>query len=236
MRRKPRASQTLHELLPLRPRRAATPARKPAAPSRRTQVARSNAARERLLNATLHVLIDRGFNGLTTKEVAVRAGFSSGALVHHYGTKAELVLAATAFVYDRCIESGKKIAASPKALTHPLRAFVDDCFDVYLGWPFIVATEVMLPGRTDQTLRVKLDAIMHHYRETMNAVWIAAFERAGVSKGEASFQIMTTLNMIRGMGINSMWQRNVPYYKKLLREWVATVESGGLKGHKGKLR
>src|SRR5262249_26241777 len=70
-------------------------------PQRRTQESRSRAARERLLAATIEVLIDRGYNGLTTKEVASRAGFSNGALVHHYRTKADLVIAATAHVYDR---------------------------------------------------------------------------------------------------------------------------------------
>src|SRR5687767_6679894 len=75
-------------------------------PARLTQESRSRAARERLLVATIEVLIDRGYNGLTTKEVAARAGFSSGALVHHYRTKAELVIAATAHIYDRCIENG----------------------------------------------------------------------------------------------------------------------------------
>ena len=57
---------------------------RPACAARRTQESRSQAARERLLAATIEVLIDRGYNGLTTKEVAARAGFSNGALVHHY--------------------------------------------------------------------------------------------------------------------------------------------------------
>jgi AcrR family transcriptional regulator len=214
-------------------------ARRPAAGRkrpRRTQEARSSAARERLLNATIEVLIDRGYNGLTTKEVAARAGFSNGALVHHYGTKAELVIAATARVYDRCIESGKKIAGSDKARRYPLRAYIDDCLAVYLGWPFLAAVEVLVPARTDQTLMVQLDEFMQHYRRTMNSVWLAAFQRAGIGMDDASFILMTTLNMIRGMGINSMWQRNVPHYKKLLREWVAVVESGALDGRRCELR
>src|SRR6266852_2132036 len=106
----------------LRSRRATLPMRRPDVPvpraamstrpprrtqERRTQESRSRAARERLLAATIEVLIDRGYNGLTTKEVATRAGFSSGALVHHFRTKADLVVAATAHVYDRCVINGK---------------------------------------------------------------------------------------------------------------------------------
>jgi AcrR family transcriptional regulator len=210
------------------------PLRRPA--PRRTQESRRRAARERLLNAAIEVLIDRGYNGLTTKEVAARAGLSNGALVHHYGTKSELVIAATAQVYDRCIEHGKKIAASEKAKKHPLRAYIDDCLAVYLGWPFLAAVEVLVPARTDQTLMVQVDKFMQHYRRTMNAVWLAAFEHAGISPEDAPFLLMTTLNMVRGMGINSMWQRNIPYYRKLLRQWADLAESGALNGRRCELR
>ena len=205
-------------------------------PARRTQESRSRAARERLLAATIEVLIDRGYNGLTTKEVAARAGFSSGALVHHYRTKAELVIAATAHVYDRCIEQGRKIAASKKALRHPVRAYIDDCLHVYLGWPFVAAVEVLIPARTDQTLMVQVNEFMRHYRQTMNEVWLEAFVRAGVSRDEGAFLMMTTLNMVRGMGINSMWQRNMPHYKDVLRQWADVIEAGALKGRHCELR
>jgi AcrR family transcriptional regulator len=197
---------------------------------RRTQESRSRAARERLLNATIDVLIDRGYNGLTTKEVSVRAGFSNGALVHHYRTKAELVIAATEQVYDRCIENGKKIASSEKAKKHPLQAYIDDCLHVYLGWPFLAAVEVLVPARTDQTLMVQVNKFMQHYRRTMNGTWLAAFARAGISRGDASFLMMATLNIIRGMGINSLWQKDLPHYKKLLREWATVAEAGAFDG------
>ncbi len=91
---------------PLQSRSAnAAPKRRP--PVRRTQESRSKAAREKLLNATLEVLRERGYNGLTTKEVAARAGFSNGALMHHYSTKADLVIAAGAHIYDQHIANGR---------------------------------------------------------------------------------------------------------------------------------
>jgi AcrR family transcriptional regulator len=230
----------------LRSRRAATPIRRHDIPvpqrlpaggrHRRTQQSRSHAARERLLAATIEVLIDRGYNGLTTKEVAARAGFSNGALVHHYRTKADMVIAATARVYDRCIKNGRKIAGSEKAKRSPLRAYIDDCLDVYLGWPFLAAVEVLVPARTDPMLMVEVDKFMVHYRRTMNDIWRDAFARAGIGAKEAAFLMMTTLNMVRGMGINSLWQRNVPYYKKMLLQWAEVAESGALKGQQAELR
>ena len=100
-----------------------------------------------LLNATIEVIVDRGYNGLTTKEVAARAGLSNGALVHHYGTKADLIMAATSFIYDRAIEKGRAIARSDRARKDPLDAFIVDCMNVYFEWTFIAASEVLMVAR-----------------------------------------------------------------------------------------
>jgi hypothetical protein len=32
------------------------------------------------------------------------------------------------------------------------------------------------------------------------------------------------------MGINSVWQKNLPYYKRVLREWVRLAHKGAFKG------
>lgn len=213
---------------PLQSRSTTTvPKRRPTA--RRTQESRSKAAREKLLNATLELLRERGYNGLTTKEVAARAGFSNGALMHHYSTKADLVIAAGAFIYDQHIANGRKIAMSAAAKADPLKAFIDDCIDVYLGPAFIPTTEMMVASRTDPLMHAPFDAFMQHYRKTMNEIWLDAFVRAGYSKQEASFLIMSTLNLVRGMAINSIWQRDLPYYKAFLREWMKIARAGGLK-------
>jgi AcrR family transcriptional regulator len=209
----------------LRPSKS-TPARRP---PRRTQASRTKAAREKLLLATLELLRERGYSGLTTKEVAARAGFSNGALMHHFSTKADLVIAAGAHVYEQHIESGRKIAASALAKKDPLEAFISDCVDVYLGAAFIPTTEMMVAARTDPLMNAPFHAFMRHYRKTMNEIWVGAFTRAGYSKQEASFLIMSTLNLVRGMAINSIWQRDLTHYKSLLREWIKLARAGGLK-------
>lgn len=205
-------------------------------PARRTQESRSKAAREKLLRATLEVLRERGYSGLTTKEVAARAGFSNGALMHHFSTKADLVIAAGAHIYDQHIESGRKFANSATARKDPLKAFIADCEAVYLGAAFIPTTEMMVAARSDPLMNAPFDAFMQNYRTTMNDVWLKAFMRAGYSEAQASFTIMSTLYVIRGMAINSIWQRNMPFYKSFLRQWTKIVQSGALDGAHSEIR
>jgi len=227
-----RSSHRTNARTPLPAARTASSPRRP----RRTQESRSRAAREKLLRAALEVLLDRGYSGFTTKEVSIRAGFSNGALMHHYRTKADLAVAAGAHIYDQCIESGRRIAASPAAQKNPLRAFIADCTNVYLGWPFIAALEILVTARTDPMISAQFDGVMRNYRQTMNDIWLSAFMRAGMSKEDASFLIMSTLNLIRGMGINSLWQKNIPYYKKMLGEWERLARNGSFKGARADIR
>ena len=197
-------------------------------PPRRTQESRSKAAREKLLRATIELLQERGYAGLTTKEVASRAGFSNGALMHHFSTKADLVIAAGAHIYECHIEEGRRIAASSAAHADPLKAFIADCERVYLGDTFIPTSEMMIAARSDPLMHAPFDVFMRDYRKTMNEIWLKAFVRAGYSEEQASFTIMSTLYVIRGMAINSIWQKNMPYYRSFLREWAKIEKTGAL--------
>jgi len=204
--------------------------------ARRTQASRSKAAREKLLQATLEVLRERGYSGLTTKEVAVKAGFSNGALMHHYSSKADRVIAAGAHIYERHITNGRRLAESAAAKADPLKAYIADCEDVYLGASFIPTIELMVAARTDPLMNAPFNAFMQNYRATMNEIWLKAFMRAGYSKERASFVMMSTLFMIRGMGINSIWQKDMTYYRRMLRSWTDLATSEGVQSAKISLR
>ncbi len=191
---------------------------------RRKQEDRSRDSRERLLSATVDVLLKRGYSGLTTKEVAKTAGMSNGALMHHYATKAELVIAATKAVYDEWILRGQRIARMPEAVENPLEGFISDSVSVYFDWPYTAALEVVMVARTDEALMEHIVPVMRHYRETTNALWLEVFRKAGYSAKDAETILNLTLNMIRGMGINRTWQRDDARYQTLLKEWVVLVE------------
>jgi AcrR family transcriptional regulator len=61
---------------------------------RRSQAERSAATREALLDAAIGCLIEDGYASTTTNAVAVRAGLSRGAHLHHFQTRTALVAAA----------------------------------------------------------------------------------------------------------------------------------------------
>ena len=71
---------------------------------RRTNQERSATTRAAVLDATIEQLAECGYGRTTTVEVAGRAGVSRGALVHHFSTRADLVLAALEYLCERRLE------------------------------------------------------------------------------------------------------------------------------------
>lgn len=198
-----------------------TSKRKPATKvAPRDQATRSREARAKLLEATVQVLLEKGYNGLTTKEVALRSGLSNGALMHHYTTKAELVVAATAEVYDECIARGQRTAHSPQALQDPVRHFMSDCQAVYFEWPFIAAIEVLMVARTDDTLMDSIRPVMEHYRQVTNTLWLQVFIDAGYTPQQAELVLNLTLNQVRGLAVHRLWAANPAREQALLAQWL----------------
>ena len=194
-----------------------------ALPARRKQEDRTREAKEKLLTATIDVFMRSGYSGLTTKEVARTAGLSNGALMHHYANKAELVVAATAAIYDEAIVRGQRVARSAEAGRKPIEGFIADCLSVYFDWPFIAALEAIVAARTDPELMARILPVMDHYRQSTNALWLDVFRDAGLTPKEARLVLNLTLNMIRGMAVNRMWQQDESHYRAYLKDWVKLV-------------
>jgi AcrR family transcriptional regulator len=192
---------------------------------RRSQIDRSREARDRLLASAIDVLIRKGYNGLTTKEVASCAQMSNGALMHHFASKEDLVVAATASVYQAAISRGQQIANTAEAATRPVEGFITDCLSIYFDWPFIAALEVIVVARTDPALMARILPVMEEYRDTVNEIWLNVFEQSGMASDMAGTVLNLTLNLVRGMAVNSLWRKNEKQYKQQLEEWVALMNS-----------
>src|SRR5262252_259553 len=82
-----------------------------------TQAERTAATCERLLDATVATLVERGYRGTTTPEICKRAGVSRGAQLHHYPTKEALVAAAVEHVLTkRLAEVQNRLANAPSGV------------------------------------------------------------------------------------------------------------------------
>jgi AcrR family transcriptional regulator len=188
---------------------------------RRSQEDRSRTTKDKLLAATIEVLLRDGYSGLTMKEVAKAADVSNGALMHHYATKAELVVEATAMVYEEAIVRGQRIAQTAGAVEKPIEGFIADCMSVYFEWPFLAALESVVVARTDPDLMAKILPVMEHYRLICDDIWLDVFKKARIPAKRARVLLNLSLNIVRGMGLNRLWRHDDAHYQIYIKEWIA---------------
>lgn len=159
--------------------------------SRRTQAERTAATRQAVLDATLQALVEVGFKGTTTTEVARRAGVSAGALQGHFPTKSELLTAAIRYSLDRRIEEFGVLMAGLDPPADKLDVAIDLLWSMFSGSTFTAAHELWVAARTDSDLA---SAVIDTDRE-----FAAACERVYAQLFPAGDAPETSLNPKTGL-------------------------------------
>ncbi len=133
-----------------------------------SQTERSARMKDRLLDATLQCLAEKGYAGTSTTEVVKRAGVSRGALAHHFASKAELVAEAAAYLISNRIRYTdalmKEAAGKDASLESQLRLI----WKAYEKW-FPANIEFMVAARTDPDLRASFSRMIAQYDPSQHA-------------------------------------------------------------------
>ena len=149
-----------------------------ALPEVRTKAERSAATKQRLLDATIDCLVELGWSGTSTTEVARRAGVSRGAQVHHYPTKEDLVLAAIEHLIDRRLsEYHAAFDRLPSSDRTPGTA-LDLMWDSVSGPTFEAWLELAIAARRDPTLHARFLEVEQRFWEANLARFQGMFPEA----------------------------------------------------------
>ncbi len=133
-------------------------------PVRRSQADRRADTRQRILQATLDELIEKGYAGLTTHGVCKRAGVSKGAMFDHFGSKQALIVAANEMSNAQLRADALETLGALDDAPDRLRATVDYLWAIYSSPNVIALTEVHMAARTDPELSTALDNVADAHR------------------------------------------------------------------------
>lgn len=162
----------------------------------RTQEERSAATREALLDATVAVLAEEGYAGLTTTKVAARAGVTRGAQVHHFPSRDALVAAAISHLVERTADDMAKILSDRPELT--VENLLDLLWELFRGPVFQAVLQFVAASppepeiqesllRLDQTItRLLLDHTSaffgdHRYPDSDDRLFVAFNAMSGLA-------------------------------------------------------
>jgi AcrR family transcriptional regulator len=194
--------------------------------TRAPQQERSRATQQRLLEATVECLVEFGWSGATTTVIAERAGVSRGAQLHHYPTRAALVLAAVEHLTERrAAEIRAEAAVLAVDADRRLDRVIDMLAAAFTGPLFVAALEVWVAARTDKDLRRALVPLEARIGREMHRLAVDLLHvdetRPGVREA-----VQATLDLLRGLGVANLLSDDSHRREQLLAGWkcqLATV-------------
>ena len=136
------------------PERLAAPA------GRRTQAERRATTRAALLDAALQCLIEEGYAGLTTRNVAERAGVSQGTQMHYFPTRARFVAEAVRHVaFKLAAELRERDSLHARSDRRRLEALLEHVWEIHKGPVFQATMELWVAARTDREIGTAMDEV-----------------------------------------------------------------------------
>jgi AcrR family transcriptional regulator len=188
------------------------------------QEQRSRAMRQRLLEATIECLVERGWSGTSTTLVSRRAGVSRGAQLHHFPTKADLVVAAVDHMGARRNEQLFERAARLPRGRRRTRAVLDLLAEHFTSPLFVAALELWVAARTDEQLHRAVAPLEQRIgRETHRQT----VELLGVdeSRPGARELVQATLDLVRGLGLANTLSDDSARRRRVLDRWATTLDA-----------
>lgn len=189
----------------------------------RTQEERTAATRDRLVDATLDLLLAKGYAATTAVDIAARAGLTRGALAHHFAGKDELVVEA----FDRHLTlvtaDIRTYAGLVRGGSLSLDDFIDRVWTIMSGKFFMLTLEEITAARHNDFLRKQLMKRTHVFHEQLDGLWRYFFAETGLDDREVEIMLNATLCLLRGMGVQTVLRDDPVYYRRLLRFWKAIL-------------
>jgi AcrR family transcriptional regulator len=163
---------------------------------RRTQAERVDQTRTALLDATIELLAEVGYAATTTREVAQRAGVSRGAQTHHFPAKSDLVAAAIDHLFATQAVAFRRAFDEVPPERRSLATAIDILWTIVKGRPFAAVLEVYVAARTDDELRVVVQALAISLEATIRDIFLELFpgiagdERVASVLGDIAFSLL----------------------------------------------
>ncbi len=180
--------------------------------------------RQRLLEATIECLVERGWAGTSTTVVSRRAGVSRGAQLHHFPTKTDLVVAAVEHMGARRSEQLFERAAALPRGRRRTRVVLDLLAEHFTSPLFVAALELWVAARTDDQLHRAVAPLEQRigrdtHRQTVELLGVDE------SRPGARELVQATLDLVRGLGLAATITADTRRRRRILDQWALTLDT-----------
>lgn len=178
-----------------------------------------------ILDAVVESLIELGFARTTTLEVQRRANVSRGALLHHFPSKAELLVAAVRHLAElRGREIHDMAAGLPRGGAR-IGKVIDILWESFSGPLLHISLELGTAARTDAELRDVLVEVERELHDRILAQSRRLFGDEVASKPGFASAFDLTLHFMIGAAMTSILHGEAAPIPALLSQWKSCFRS-----------
>ncbi|WP_031073078.1 TetR/AcrR family transcriptional regulator [Streptomyces sp. NRRL S-118] len=178
---------------------------------------RSRATRQRLLEAAVACLAERGWAGSTVSVVAERAGVSRGAAQHHFPTREDLFTAAVEYVAEERSQALRALPVQSRA------AVVAALVDLYTGPLFRAALHLWVAASNEEQLRPRVTELEARVGRETHRI---AVELLGADESRPGVRetVQGLLDMARGLGLANLLTDDRTRRDRVVAQWAALLD------------
>lgn len=179
------------------------------------------------MESTIKLLLSKGYNRLTTADIAVEAGVSRGALTHHFESKEDIVAASIKHQLEGAIAKINSFSVRINPPETTLDDLIDFLWDLMSDGLYYVTLEYLPETRHNDEFRRKIGPTAKEFHRSLNEVWESVSLPLGLDPETASVMLNATMCFIRGMMAQTVFRNDAAYFEEMISFWKKKVSPRG---------
>jgi AcrR family transcriptional regulator len=188
---------------------------------RRTNAERSAATRGRLIEAAVDILVREGYSSTTTIAVADVAKVSRGAMLHHFPTRTDMLIA----VAEHLIKEQSRLRRMQPTSMPLIERFLaanDLSWELQKQPVTMALLEIMMAGRSDPDLQTRLQPLVQQVLDLRQVGALRLATALGIDETVTRRMVRVHLACLRGLAIDLMFTKDpaeVEIARRLFRDY-----------------
>ena len=181
------------------------------------QQAKSARAREGICSATIRSLAEVGYAETSIIRVAQMAGFSKGAVQHHFPTKEDLIAATVDTLLLRTVQRKESQPVSVEAaLMDAWQRFINTA-------AYRALMEVLNASRTDKALAHRIADELVDWGKNLDQQSLASYRASSGNDQEVVMLLNMTRSFMRGLLIQEHYGVDQQTTQSYVKKWIELI-------------
>ncbi|TDK43839.1 TetR/AcrR family transcriptional regulator [Antarcticimicrobium luteum] len=183
---------------------------------RRSQSERREQTRNALIDATTELLMERGMQGAAVQEICKRAGVTTGAIQHQFGSKTGLIAEVVETLFTSFADDIPAIGEADLSLEERVARVVDHYWSIYGGERYFAVLEILLATRHDPSLMTLVSQYRSRNLSALEHRLLVEFPDVDLPPSELKATVQRMMDYLRGHALRRLYQSDATLDRQAL--------------------